>query len=101
MIEIQMGLNRDVRRERLMGKIRQLCMDGHERIFLLVPEQSTYVMSREVCRSVGNSLSIGRVEVLGFKQLFEKVYAECGRYREHMDEGGRIMVMASAMLIWR
>lgn len=97
MVEILMGLSRESRRKAVMTRIEKACKAGKRRIYLLVPEQSTFNATRDVCRQLGNSLPNGRVKVIGFEQLFEAVYTDCGEYSEHMDEGGRLLAMAAAV----
>lgn len=97
MLELQMGLNRDCRRERTMRMMKDACMKGDaKRIYLLVPEQSTFAMGREVCRLIGNDVANGRIEVVGYDRLMRLVYRDCGGHKTHMDEGGRLLAMAQA-----
>ena len=97
MLELQMGLNRDYRRERTMRMMKEACEKGDaKRIYLLVPEQSTFNMGREVCRMIGNDVANGRIEVVGYDRLMRLVYRDCGGRKKHMDEGGRLLAMAQA-----
>ena len=97
MLELQMGINAAARRTRTIEKIKKLCMAGEERIFVLVPEQCTFSMQREICEQVGNTLSNGRVDVVGFKQFVSRVYGACGHKTPHLDDGGRLIAMAMAI----
>lgn len=96
MLTLQMGLNRDTRRGHLMAKIAKARMEGFRRVYVLVSEQSTFIMDREVCRILGNTQRGCRVEVLGFERLMQHIYEECGEATEHLDEGGRLLAMALA-----
>lgn len=97
MLELQMGLNRDARRRRTMRVIREMQDKGFTRINVLVPEQSTFVMSRDVCAELGNERYNQGVEVLGFENLFRRVHADCGERKDVLDEGGRLLAMAQAV----
>lgn len=95
--EIQMGLNRDARRERLMQEIKKHYNAGARRMFLLVPEQSTHIMTREVCVQLGDSAS-QFIEVIGFERLWVRINEACGGSEKMLDEGGRLLTMAKAVM---
>jgi len=96
MLSIQTGLNRAKREATLINAIINLSESYAGRIFLLVPEQSTFLYARSVCAALGNSLSNNRVSVVGFDELFDLVHAECGHRAEMLDEGGRLLALALA-----
>lgn len=96
MLTIQTGLNRSKRESTLVNSIKNLSVSYAGRIFLLVPEQSTFLYTRSVCAALGNSLSNNRVSVVGFDELFDLVHAECGHRAEMLDEGGRLLALALA-----
>ena len=96
MLTIQTGLNRSKREATLVNSIKNLSVSYAGRIFLLVPEQSTFLYTRSVCAALGNSLSNNRVSVVGFDELFDLVHAECGHRAEMLDEGGRLLALALA-----
>jgi len=97
MLELQLGTNRDARRHRTMQVIRELQDKGFAHINVLVPEQSTFVMSRDVCRELGNERYNHGVEVMGFDNLFRRVHAECGERKDVLDDGGRLLAMEQAV----
>ena len=96
MLTIQAGLNRSKREATLINSIKNLSETYIGRIFLLVPEQSTFLYSRSICAALGNSLSNNRVSVVGFDELFTLVHAECGDRVDMLDEGGRLLALALA-----
>ena len=96
MLELQMGLIRDIRRNRLMEQIKERIGNGLSRIYVLVPEQSTFTMEREVCRLLGNDISNQSVTVVGFKHKARLVHEASGTSADYMDEGGRLLAMAMA-----
>ena len=97
MIELQMGLNRDARHKRLMAEIERRCKQGAERIYVLVPEQAEFNMIKEVLCCVGNQLTNRCVTVVGFKQLYERIFSKYGGRCECLDAGERLLVMAAAV----
>lgn len=96
MLTIQTGLTRDKRETTLVNSIKKLSASYAGRIFLLVPEQSTFLYTRSVCAALGNSLSNNRVSVVGFDELFDLIHTECGHRAEMLDEGGRLLALAFA-----
>ena len=66
MLDLVMSPYRDVRRDTMMNKIRELQKAGFTKIFVLTPEQSTYVMDKECCRLLGNDFANQYVQVVGF-----------------------------------
>ena len=87
MLTIQTGLTRDKRETTLVNSVKKLSASYAGRIFLLVPEQSTFLYTRSVCAALGNSLSNNRVSVVGFDELFDLIHTECGHRAEMLDEG--------------
>lgn len=96
MLILQMGLDRDVRLSMTLDKIKKAC-EADKRIFVLVPEQNNFSMSKTIFSAVGNSLANGRVDVVGFKQFVDRVYSNCGGRKASLDDGGRLLVMALAV----
>lgn len=96
MLELHMSVNRDALRTNMIGAIKHIdeTREGL-RIFVLVPEQATFVMNRDVCKRVGYS-SKNRIEVIGFERLMRLVYKDLGKPKDHMDEGGRLIAMSQA-----
>lgn len=97
MLELQLGTNRDARRHRTMQVIRELQDKGFAHINVLMPEQSTFVMSRDVCRELGNERYNHGVEVMGFDTMFCRLHTDCGERRDILDDGGRLLAMEQAV----
>ena len=97
MLDLVMSPYRDVRRDTMMNKIRELQKAGFTKIFVLTPEQSTYVMDKECCRLLGNDFANQYVQVVGFKRLARLVYAQCGGREDLMDDGARLLAMTMAV----
>ena len=97
MLELVLNANRDVRRKAMMDTIREMQAQGISKIYVLTPEQSTYVMDKECCSELGNSFSNQYIQVVGFKRLARLVYAQCGGYEELMDDGARLLAMTAAV----
>lgn len=95
---LQMGLNRDARRHRMINSMAADCQDDLVRkVYMLVPEPSTYVMSREAVKKLGAEACNKKVDVIGFQQLGNRVRAALGGTERYLDDGGRLMAMAIAV----
>lgn len=94
MLEIQLGLNRDKRRARTLNNIREAQAAGAPHVYVLTPEQSTFVLTRDVTNYLDNRCA--GVEVFGFKQMFERIYSACGGRNTYLDDGGRLLAMSAA-----
>lgn len=68
--------------------------DNH--IYILVPEQSTFLVSRDVCAAFGNRDSNRNISVVGFDGLADAVHNACGRRISTLDDGGRLLALALA-----
>jgi len=67
------------------------------RSVLIVPEFSAHESERMLCELLGDSSSL-YAEVLSFKRLSNRVFAECGGLADTiLDNGGRILLMKSAV----
>lgn len=97
MLELVLNANRDVRRKAMMDTIREMQAQGISKIYVLTPEQSTYVMDKECCSELGNSFSNQYIQVVGFKRLARLVYAQCGGYEQLMVDGARLLAMTAAV----
>jgi len=78
-------------------EIAALAAGGEEGIVLLVPEQYAFNAERELARSGGNGISL-HAEVMSFKGLARRVFAETGGAPATVDEGGRLLAMYQAQL---
>ena len=68
-----------------------------EGCIVLVPEQYSHSMERELCKLGGDGVSL-RVEVLTFSRLAQRVFQELGgSARTGLDKGGRLLLMHLAL----
>ena len=98
-ITILTGLNRDLRRAKLMDGIKTMTMRKNAdamKMYLIVPEETTFISQRELLLRLGNSAS-RYIECVGPERLKERVYALVGHRPECMDDGGRLLSMAAAV----
>lgn len=96
MLTIQTGLNRDARRDRLFREIRRACDAGEEHLYLLTPDETTFVNERDAIVRLGDRVS-RHIEVVSFRMLMEKFYNAAGHRSACMDDSGRILAMISAL----
>lgn len=96
MLELQLGTNKEKQHERMLAEVVRMLDTGITRVYILVPEQSTFETELSVLRRLGNERANGGVKVLGLSRLFEQVYRDCGNRRQHMDAGGRLVAMELA-----
>lgn len=70
---------------------------GERRQILIVPDQASHEMERNLCAMAGNQVSL-YAEVISFTRLANRVFAEAGGLATPtLDAGGRILLMASAL----
>ena len=97
MLTFILGLNRDLRRMELLKSITANCDAGREGMYLVVPEETTFVSERDLQVHLGDRTS-RHIEVVGLdKRLHTRIHAAIGQDVECMDDGGRILTMATAM----
>ena len=65
---------------------------GETGILLLVPEQYAFNAERELCEKAGNGISLS-AEVMSFKGLARRIFAETGGAPVTVEEGGRLLAM--------
>ena len=68
---------------------------GETGILLLVPEQYAFNAERELCAKAGNGISL-HAEVMSFKGLARRIFAETGGAPVTVDDGGRLLAMFEA-----
>ena len=79
------------------GMLADFVRSGREGLILLVPEQNTFESERALLRLLGASAS-GRVEVLSFTRLIDRVQREHGGFAGKLaDDGVRMIVMRRAL----
>ena len=70
--------------------------NGTQRQIFLVPETHSHEAERRLCEWGGDGISLA-CEVLTFRRLANRVFAEYGGLADHvLDDGGRILLMQSA-----
>lgn len=98
-VTILTGLNRDLRRACLMESIQRMAHnDSGSRpwMYLVVPEETTFISQRELLLRLGNSAS-QYIECVGTHRLRDRIYSLTGHRPECMDDGGRLLAMAAAV----
>ena len=76
-------------------EIAKLAAEGENGILLLVPEQYAFNAERELCEKAGNSISLF-AEVMSFKGLARRIFAETGGAPVTVEDGGRLLAMFEA-----
>lgn len=96
MLTIEMSTNKDALRESMLRNIQKIdsSLEG-AKVFVLVPEQETFAVNRELCAKVGVSTR-NSIEVMGFERMMRMVYRDCGHRKTHLDDGGRLIAMSQA-----
>ena len=74
MLTLQIGLNSEKRYARLMNEIKNDAEQYDDRLYLLVPDQSTFTHTKKACEALGNDLVNQRLNIVGFDKLFELIY---------------------------
>ncbi|MEG2007468.1 MAG: PD-(D/E)XK nuclease family protein [Oscillospiraceae bacterium] len=81
----------------VIRELREAALRGESALTLIVPEQYSHEAERELCREVGDSLSL-HAEVLSFTGLARRIEGELGSGgRVPLDNGGRLLCMALAL----
>ena len=97
MLDLVIGPAGSGKTARIIGEIREAALRGETGMALLVPEQYSHEAERELCRAVGDSLSLHAC-VLSFTGLARRVDEELGRGGvTPLDKGGRLLCMALAL----
>lgn len=96
MLRLILGTDWSANRKRMLHLLTEADAVNAARV-LLVPEQITHDMERQLCVAVGPEAG-QRMEVLSFTRLASRVLALTGGIaRETLDAGGRILAMAAAV----
>lgn len=96
MLTLQIGLNSEKRYTRLMNEIKNDVEQYDDRLYLLVPDQSTFTHTKKACEALGNDLVNQRLNIVGFDKLFELIYKDEGHKSRYLDAGGRLLAIAMA-----
>lgn len=81
---------------RILGEIRDRALAGETGLTLIVPEQYSHEAERELCRAVGDTLSL-HAEALSFTGVCRHVSEELGSPGRTLDNGGRLLCMALSL----
>ena len=78
-------------------RIKQLCDNGIENIYLIVPEQISFETEKEMLKLL-SAKSVDKVEVLSFSRFADKFYKKFGgRNKRRIDEMGKTAIMELAL----
>ena len=80
----------------MFDEISRRAHEGETGLTLLVPEQYSHEAERELCRAVGDTLSL-HAQALSFTGVCRRVEEELGRSAPVLDSGGRLLCMALAL----
>jgi ATP-dependent helicase/nuclease subunit B len=81
-----------------MEDMRRRAADGETGLIMLVPEQYSHACERQLCRVVGDSLSL-HGEALSFTRLCTRVLAEVSGAVNVLDGGGQILALYRALAV--
>lgn len=95
MLRIVTGRAGSGKTDLVLGEIAAHAANGENGILLLVPEQYSFNAECELCRRAGNGISLS-AEVMTFKGLARRVFAETGGAPPRIDDGGRLLAMYAA-----
>lgn len=93
MYNLVMGLNRDKRNLCLMNKIQENLLVGKEKMFLLTPEQTTFVFQRELVRKFGPEVAL-HIEVVDIPALAEHIFDQYGGRKKMADPAAKLLMMS-------
>lgn len=97
MLQLLIGRAGSGKSEAVFSRIETLVQQGHERVFLIVPEQYSFEVERTLLMRFGAQRA-NRVQVLSFTRLAETVFREVGGVAgETLDDGVRALLMSRAL----
>lgn len=82
--------------KRVTDEIRDRALAGETGLTLIVPEQYSHEAERELCRAVGDTLSL-HAQALSFTGVCRRVSEELGRSAPVLDKGGQLLCMALSL----
>lgn len=91
-----LSADRDEGLSYILTAIKEYQKAGVSRMYMLVPEQETHQLTRQVCTALGDSAS-RYIEVLGFERLWTRIKEAVGGDENIMDEGGCLLTMSKAV----
>lgn len=97
MRQLLLGRSGSGKSQVVFDQLETLVREGHEKLFLLVPEQYSFESERTLLRRLGTQAA-ARVQVLSFTHLAETVFRELGGVAgEDLDDGMRALLMSRAL----
>ena len=93
MLELLMGLNRGRRHDCLMNRISTAMQDGKTNMYLLTPEQTTFVFQRELVRRFGPEVAL-HIEVIDIPAIAERVFDRFGGRKKMADSASKLLFMS-------
>lgn len=97
MLHLLFGRAGSGKTETTRRRLGQLAKAGRERLFLLVPEQASFVNERAILQLLGPRLA-GKVQVLSFSRLCDALFRQYGGSAgRRLDDGGRAVFMSLAV----
>ncbi len=97
MLQLLIGRSGSGKSGAVFDRIETLVQQGHERVFLIVPEQYSFETERTLLMRLGTQQA-NRVQVLSFTRLADTVFREVGGLAgEQLDDGVRALLMSRAL----
>lgn len=96
MLQLWLSTDRKKNTQRMLEEIAARAARGETGMLLIVPEQFSHTMERQLCAFGGDGIS-RCAEVLGFSRLAARVFSEVGGCAEtETDPSGRVLAMSLA-----
>lgn len=97
MLRLIIGRSGSGKTERITEMLAEEAKMGENRLFLIIPEQYSFVSERALLRRLGPA-DANRIQVLSFTRLAQAVFREMGGLAgEMLDEGDRALLMSRAL----
>lgn len=97
MLQLLIGRSGSGKSTVVFDRIETLVQQGHERVFLIVPEQYSFETERTLLMRLGAQRA-NHVQVLSFTRLADTVFREVGGLAgEPLDDGVRALLMSRAL----
>ncbi len=97
MLQLILGRAGSGKTQAVLDRLATLATAGHDKVFLLVPEQYSFASERELLARLGAQLA-SRVAVVSFTRLADTVFREVGGMAgEQLDDGVRALMMSRAL----
>lgn len=97
LLTVYYGLDWHENRKQLLAQVCDCRGKAEESQVLVVPDQFSHEMERSLCQTGGPSIS-RYAEVLSFSRLADRVFSVGGGIADvQLDQGGRLLAMASAV----